>query len=1069
MADASGVQISVLSHHEPRPGENTYTRRENGGINIRPNITQLRTPHKRDIAALFDSTPIHAENTSIDSPQTSIRRSLDSSATKQSAFSLDVTQTPQQSRQDSFDSTSSTGNNNVNKQFNNEMGVAQQQQADADKFGMWDGVFARCLLNIFGVIMFLRVPWMVAYAGIFNSLLIIMISVSITGISATSLSAISTNGIVANGGAYYMISRSLGAQFGGAIGLMFYVANAVGCPMYLVGFAETIVGMNDGNTLMVEGWDLQIVGVLSLLFICFICFAGLKYVVKFQLILLLILVLSIFAFIIGAFIPTLHDDYSAWTNVGSQNLWPDWNKEAAYKGKDVNGTFVELKCAYQEKGSTNKIMLNANDTLEKIDGTITFGAVLAVFFPAVTGIMAGANISGDLKDPSYAIPKGTNLALGVSTLVYILLAIIVGLVGVRSVPGLVKGTECPYGGIYHDYLFMAKASLWPPIIYAGIFGATLSSAIASLVGAPRILQAVAQDKLFPGLDIFAKGVGKGNEPIAAYLLTMAITVCCILIGDLNAIAPLITNFFMASYALTNLAVYEASASKSPGWRPTFKFYNKWLSLFGTFLCFGFMLFLNVWMSFFTVTIGILLYIIVGRVAPDVNWGSSGEGARYIIAYRSLRSLAATQQHVKNWRPQLLAIVNSEEASTKEEEKVDNGVIALLRDLRKGHGLAIVGAVLSNENSTSEVDGGIDPEALLKIQTRRAQLKLQLESCLVKGFAEVVHAKNVRQGVYSMLQVAGIGTMRPNTLIVPFKEEWYKMSCEEIREFVGMIGDAFDFGYGVVFMRRPEKYYDYSKNAMAGPTRRGFSFNSSKKGKKVHRKDSADYVKDVVNMPKTQRTSVIHLNSDDIDGNKQPETENTLDVWWLSDDGGLTLLLPHLIIRNRRRYQETKGINMRVMNTIGEDELGRAGRELTRLDTLINEKFRIGAQVCNVIMKSAKERKIQNSNTWEKYQSKWENVKQILKNTDNIPEGKGDEDFDSLLQSTRKKVMLGETIAFESGKSNLTVINVPVPRKDKMNDPWYPYEYMSWLDGLSHVERPSLLVHGSNVDCLTFYS
>ena len=130
--------------------------------------------------------------------------------------------------------------------------------------------------------------------------------------------------------------------------------------------------------------------------------------------------------------------------------------------------------------------------------------------------------------------------------------------------------------------------------------------------------------------------------------------------------------------------------------------------------------------------------------------------------------------------------------------------------------------------------------------------------------------------------------------------------------------------------------------MAAPTRRGFSFNSSKKSKKINRKDSADYVKDVVNMPKTQRTSVIHLNSDDIDGNKQPETENTLDVWWLSDDGGLTLLLPHLIIRNRRRYQETKGINMRVMNTIGEDELGRAGRELTRLDTLINEKFRIGA-------------------------------------------------------------------------------------------------------------------------------
>lgn len=1067
MTDASNVELSVLSHHEPRPGECTYTRHENGGgVNLRPPITQLRTPHKRDISELFDNTPVSTFD-GLETPNSPMRRSMDStssSATKQSGFSLAPMQSPHRFRSESFDSNAGENNNATQD-------IAQQD--DGDKFGMWDGVFARCLLNIFGVIMFLRVPWMVAYAGIFNSLLIILISVSITGISATSLSAISTNGIVANGGAYYMISRSLGAQFGGAIGLMFYVANAVGCPMYLVGFAETIVGLSGGNTLMVEGWDLQIVGVLSLLFICIICFAGLKYVVKFQLVLLGILVLSILAFIIGALVPSLHDDFPAWTNIGSQNLWADYNRDAAYKGKDVNGTFVELTCAYQEKGTSNKIMLNANDTLQKVDGTVTFGVVLAVFFPAVTGIMAGANISGDLKDPSYAIPKGTNLALGVSTIIYIVLAIIVGLVGLRSVPGLVKGSECPYGGIYHDYLFMAKASLWPPIVYAGIFGATLSSAIASLVGAPRILQAVAQDKLFPGLDIFGKGVGKGNEPLAAYGLTMAITIGCILIGDLNAIAPLITNFFMASYALTNLAVYEASASKSPGWRPTFKYYNKWLSLFGTFLCFGFMLFLNVWMSFFTVMIGILLYILVGKVAPNVNWGSSGEGAKYIMAYRSLRSLAATQQHVKNWRPQLLAIVGSEEAATAEEEKVDNGVIALLRDLRKGHGLAMVGAVLNNEQSTSKVDGGIDPEALLKMKTRRTQLKLQLEKCLVKGFAEVVHAKNVRQGVYSMLQVAGIGSMRPNTLIITFREDWYNMPYEEIREYVGMIGDAFDFGYGVVLMRRPEKYYEYSKEIIAMPTRGGgFSFSSKRKIKKVARKDSIDQAKDVVNMPKAQRTSIINLSIDDGDADgaiKQPETENTLDVWWLSDDGGLTLLLPHLIIRNRRRYQETKGITMRVMNTIGEDELGRAGRELTRLDTLINDKFRIGAQVCNVILKSKKQRKIQNEKLWKSYEEKWENVKQILTNTENIPKGAGDDNFKSLLNSTKKKVILGETIAFESGKSNLAVINVPVPRKDKMDDPWYPYEYMSWLDGLSHVDRPCLLIHGSNVDCLTFYS
>ena len=204
----------------------------------------------------------------------------------------------------------------------------------------------------------------------------------------------------------------------------------------------------------------------------------LKYVVKFQL-LACTAALSIFAFIIGA-IPFCTATFLRGRAL-LKNLLPDWNRDAAYEGKVLNST---LKCAYTRPGTTDRVMLSASDMLQQIDGTVTFGSVLAVFFPAVTGIMAGANISGDLKDPSYAIPKGTNLALIVSTAIYILLAIIVALIGLRSVPGIVSGTECPFGGIYHDYLFMARVSLWPPK-FTGIFASTLSSAIASLVGAPR--------------------------------------------------------------------------------------------------------------------------------------------------------------------------------------------------------------------------------------------------------------------------------------------------------------------------------------------------------------------------------------------------------------------------------------------------------------------------------------------------------------------------------------------------------------------------------------------------------
>ena len=199
-----------------------------------------------------------------------------------------------------------------------------------------------------------------------------------------------------------------------------------------------------------------------MILIAIICFAGLKYVVKFQWPCLDCWCCHT-CLHNRRFIPSLHTNFSAWTSPGTQNFWPDWNRDAAYKSTDLNRT---LECAYTRPGTTDTIMLSASDMLQQIDGTVTFGSVLAVFFPAVTGIMAGANISGDLKDPSYAIPKGTNLALIVSTAIYILLAIIVALIGLRSVPGLVNGTECPFGGIYHDYLFMARV-FWPPIVTLG--------------------------------------------------------------------------------------------------------------------------------------------------------------------------------------------------------------------------------------------------------------------------------------------------------------------------------------------------------------------------------------------------------------------------------------------------------------------------------------------------------------------------------------------------------------------------------------------------------------------------
>lgn len=253
--------------------------------------------------------------------------------------------------------------------------------------------------------------------------------------------------------------------------------------------------------------------------------------------------------------------------------------------------------------------------------------MFAVFFPAVTGIMAGANLSGDLKDPSKAIPKGTLGAIGITFVSYILLIFVVGLpclacagVGCLSSNDPNATDTTPLGGLLFNKLIMKNISLWSPLVYVGVVAATLSSALASLVGAPRILQSVARDELFPlqAVTYFGKGHGPGDEPVRAYFLTFFINCCCVLIGNLNQIAPLISNFFMISYLFTNYACFASSQTNSPAWRPAFKYYNKWLSFFGALLC-GVIMFLLDWVTaLVTFAIGVCIFIYLTKLDPAVS-------------------------------------------------------------------------------------------------------------------------------------------------------------------------------------------------------------------------------------------------------------------------------------------------------------------------------------------------------------------------------------------------------------------------------------------------------------------
>lgn len=375
------------------------------------------------------------------------------------------------------------------------------------KMGWKQGVLMRCLLNIWGVMLFLRLTWVVGQAGVGQGLFLILTTTVVTTITALSMSAISTNGVIKGGGTYFMISRSLGPEFGGSIGLIFSLANAVACSMYVVGFCES---MNDllksfGEKIIDNSTqDVRIIGCITLLILLAVVVVGMEWEAKAQFGLLVILLLAIVDFVIGTFI-------------GPKS---DLDVAKGFVGYNMTVLKENFAPEYRTQGGQEH----------------NFFSVFSIFFPAATGILAGANISGDLKDPQKAIPKGTILAVIITTASYLVMAVLAGATMTRDATGnladVINGTlnffECPTEGCKYGLLNNSQVvelvSVFGPLIYAGCFAATLSSALASLVSAPKVFQALCKDKLYPKIEWFARGYGKNNEPVRGYILTFFIAI-----------------------------------------------------------------------------------------------------------------------------------------------------------------------------------------------------------------------------------------------------------------------------------------------------------------------------------------------------------------------------------------------------------------------------------------------------------------------------------------------------------------------------------------------------------------
>lgn len=356
-----------------------------------------------------------------------------------------------------------------------------KQAQTMKKFDTFGGVFTPTLLTILGVIMFLRLGWVVGNAGLLGAWLIIIISFGITLCTALSMSAITTNIRIGAGGAYAIVSQALGLEVGGSLGIPRYISQGLAVTMYIFGFREGWLGMfPEHNAFLVD------VIVFASLFT--IAYISANLAIKAQFIIMGVIILSLISIVIAAYNGSMHQPISESLSWGS------------FQGSLENGF----------SGSN-------------------FWVVFAVFFPAATGIMAGANMSGELKDPKRSIPIGTLWAIGVSFVIYILLAFWIA----RS---------ASEQELLNNYYIMVDKAYFGPLIIAGILGATFSSALASIVGSSRILYAMGEHKVLPYSNILA-GTSNNGQPRNAMMVTGVLIFLTLLLRNINAVAPLVTLFF----------------------------------------------------------------------------------------------------------------------------------------------------------------------------------------------------------------------------------------------------------------------------------------------------------------------------------------------------------------------------------------------------------------------------------------------------------------------------------------------------------------------------------------------
>ncbi len=559
------------------------------------------------------------------------------------------------------------------------------EKVETKKLGTFLGVYTPTILTIFGVIMYMRAGSLVGTIGMWPLVFIVLISNSITLITTLSFSSIATNKKVGVGGAYYIVSRSLGFEIGGAVGLPLFLSQALSITLYSFGLAEVI-------KMFVPSLPLNLVTFGIIAVVAAVSFIGAGFAMKTQIPVMIFVAVSIFFLIAGAF---------------------------------MKGSFLE--CFSTFPTSAGEIFARHGD--------LSFFAAMAIFFPAVSGIMAGLGLSGDLENPQKSIPVGAIAATLTGFAFYITLPLFLAM-GSNSDPEMLK-----------DPMIWSRIS---PVngnivILPGLFGAIFSSAVGSMLGAPRTFIAMASDQVASRKG--QKFLKSKKGEYASFVLSLAIACGAVFLGDLNTVASILTIFFLTVYGIVNITAALETLSNEPSWRPQFKI-PAIISLVGGIACIIVMFLIDPLLSVIAIIIEVILYFILRRVAAQNSAvGDARRGVYENLIKNSLVQLKDLKMTPRNWRPYIQVFVNNPEKQLK--------LIGFASNFGLSSGIVTVTEILLGRLGEDKVDieGKID--LMENLYSRNA----------LSVFPEVNVVDNFEEGILSAVQANGMAGLRSNTIMI----------------------------------------------------------------------------------------------------------------------------------------------------------------------------------------------------------------------------------------------------------------------------------------------------------------